>query len=912
MMTRQIVETGAQTNPVGRGYVYHRGFHRRVLLTALVCTCVLAALCDVALAASIPPYGEVVRMPSEPGPDTGAKFNVVAGEEWLSQTELSSLAQGKLVYPVDMAVDSNDESAPEKYAVYVLDLVNPQALSNGGGPKKGVLQYRIQKFENVSGSDSARVVAMRTFTLTSTSTQVFLHATSIAVDGPAHRVYVLLADAPPTVDNERLVRSYASYSVDAWTTGTGTRSGEEPLAPAVDLPEDKLPADPADGAGELVGPDAATHLQTGETTSIVGDLEGEGIALDGSGSGARVAIAGNEYTAALKAGVEPAIAPTIETFDTGIGGEAAGTAGSRWGGTAKESDVAATEDSVSQKLGEKSEAVYGVSGDLDGSLNLTLGPENEPFGLQAAGEPNMARVDAGLTTTTPILPSAGVAEAQHNLDSTAASGFPLELPGDGANGLGHAAAATNYSPGIAPSVIALADGEPQFPTGLYAGLVANSAEGQDTQRPGGGAYSWREEVAARQKGASENWRVESPASFGIRIFDAEGHSLGMIGSVAPSGPCSLQGGSRLAYPSGTDGRSFAELAAGREGTLFALVQPDLESAEYPGGARVITPAKPLGEGMGDQIVEFKPGVTTPGKECPQPEGNFSIANESTHTPPSTGNESITVAAGTKLKFDASAVNLQGGTPWAYDWNLENGAAAGVVEHPWTSTNLFTEPPGAAVPWTWPSATTEREYKAPGEYQVKLTIVNDFGTFSSERMVTVEPTEPPIAKFTVGSPVVAGTPVTLDASGSTVPAGDSIKNYHWEFDGSGGEDKPTPTLQHMFTTSGPHQVTLKITDAFHKKAEVSDTVTVAPEAKKEEPPAKQPETPQPKQETPPANQGIPPGNTTPVTKPKPLTTAQKLNAALKACKKIKAKKQRVACEKLAHKKYAAKPKKKKKK
>jgi hypothetical protein len=39
-----------------------------------------------------------------------------------------------------------------------------------------------------------------------------------------------------------------------------------------------------------------------------------------------------------------------------------------------------------------------------------------------------------------------------------------------------------------------------------------------------------------------------------------------------------------------------------------------------------------------------------------------------------------------------------------------------------------------------------------------------------------------------------------------------------------------------------------------------------------------------------------------TKPKPLTRAQKLAAALKACKKDKKKSKRLGCEKAAHKKY----------
>jgi hypothetical protein len=47
---------------------------------------------------------------------------------------------------------------------------------------------------------------------------------------------------------------------------------------------------------------------------------------------------------------------------------------------------------------------------------------------------------------------------------------------------------------------------------------------------------------------------------------------------------------------------------------------------------------------------------------------------------------------------------------------------------------------------------------------------------------------------------------------------------------------------------------------------------------------------------------PPSTVTPAVKPKPLTRAQKLSKALKACHKYKKKAKRVGCEKSAHKKY----------
>ncbi|MCL2451258.1 MAG: hypothetical protein FWD17_20115, partial [Polyangiaceae bacterium] len=601
-----------------------------------------------------------MRMPAKGGADAGAKYNYVEAERWTSQTETATLAPGKFVYPVAMSVDSSDEQAPEKYAIYVLDLVNPQALSQGPPRARPlVLQYRLQKLENVGSTDAAHAVASVSFTLTSSATTPYLHATSMAVDGAAHRVYVLISDAPPTSDNENNRLSYASYAVDAWTTGTGSAPGEKALAPAVGL-EDKLGEDKLDGGGELLGPNASVHLQGTSTSSVAGDVEGDSLVLDGSGPGAPIALAGNEYTAPLSAGVQ--IEPIVKTFAPGVQqGEHAGEAGPQWGGAGNASEVAETENPVAAALAQKSEALYSASSNPDGSLSLTFGQRRTgAFLLNPDGEPNMAKVVLGTnhTETSPILPWAVAAEdakasGKENLDGSATSGFALDLPTYAKEqNFGTSNMATAFTSGLGPSVVELAGGgSSQFPGDLYAGIVANRAgsSSSDPQRPPSapGSYTWKGELASRQTiGGQEEWVVTSPASFGIRVFDAQGQSLAMIGNATPGGPCNLQGGSHLGYSAG-EGSSFAALAAGREGVVFALVQPDLESRVLQ---RRITPEAPIDAGMGDQVIELKPGVTGEAQECPQPEGNFSIADESTHSQPVTGSGPVNVVVNSKLKF----------------------------------------------------------------------------------------------------------------------------------------------------------------------------------------------------------------------------------------------------------------------
>ncbi|HTA15850.1 MAG TPA: PKD domain-containing protein [Solirubrobacteraceae bacterium] len=748
-------------------------------------------------------------------------------------TTEGSLAAEKFVYPIGMAVDTEDASAPEDYAIYVLDLINPQAINT---PEifenhfvKLKLQYRLRKFDT-----SGHVLASRTFTLESSNSHPGLHAESLAVDSAVHRVYVLIEDAPPTAENE-VQGSYAADRIDAWTTGTGSRSGESALTPASGLDEDKLNPDPLNKevgegaghpkAGELAGPDAAHDLQTG-AANLAGDIEGESLAIDGTGESSDLALAGNEYVSS--AGT---ISPTIEGIVTH---------GAETGALDKNlvvwHDAAKTEDTAATAIGQKSGTLYAASANPDGSLNVSLGPVTTRSSALAPAEfePNMALVSGDLTETTPLLPSENVVEDNSvNFDRSAADGFFQDLPKAKYQRLGESGATPSLGT-LAPTVVQLSGGgSGAFPDGLYAGLIANPAE-KDLQRPDEGLFSWRAAIGEESEVGGETVRtVVSPASLGIRIFDAAGDSLGMIGNATLGGPCNLQGGFDERFDE--ERGSFAALVPGREGVLFALTQPDLEKAH--GGVFSVTPADPVDAGSADQVVEFKPNDLTDGQECPQPSGDFSITNESAAKPePSKGSAPLTVPAGSKLKFDASELDLRGGAPWAYDWSLEGEAAAGMVDLPWTLLNEFTATPGQGFGWMWPSTSAERTYSTPGVYQVSLNVINDFGTYETQRTLTVEPTESPVAKFTVSADPKVGQPVTLDASASTVPAHDSITNYAWEYDGGEGENKASATTQHKFLTAGNHEITLKITDAFHKKVEVSQTINVAEAEKSAGPPS----------------------------------------------------------------------------
>jgi PKD repeat protein len=862
------------------------------------------------------PYGEVERFG---GFDTGATYLTTG----TSKTEdlAKEGEQAKFVYPIAMAVDTEDPSAPDKYAIYVLENTNPQALDAAAAQSNHStnvsLEYRIQKV-----SDAGVLLAATEFTLQSTTSEPGLHAVSLAVDGPADRVYALIMDVPPIAENED---DYSAVdAIDAWTTG---RHGPA-LAPAVGLTtgiDDDLPEDLNTKAGELAG---SSTLQGTGSEGFLSDVDGASIAVYGSGETADLALAGNEYTSASKT------KPIVELIATS-GVKKGSIEASPW------TDTTDTEDAAAKAVKQGSRALYSMSANPNGSLNVSLGPAAGPAS-SADYEPNMATIGTGaLSPTEPVLPGAIVAEnavkpkpktaPQVNGDAAAAMGFTQDVDRDSEEAF-QPTGATRSAGTLAPSVVQLGGGG-GFPNGLYAGLVAapesEEADGQNSipDTP----PSWRE---AKGEEANGKRSITSPANLALRVFDPVSESLAMIGNTTPGGPCNLQSSPTIdGFSYALQGRpSFVALAPGREGVLFALVQSDLINATVS-PTELISPNSSVGASMGDQVVEFAPGAHNPGaganasqwRECPQPMGSFSVT-DITGNPvnePATGE--LAVPVGTKLEFDAKEVNLRGASPWAYDWDLEGGVNKSgdgpLFEYPWTVQNTFTATPEEGHAWMWPLPTAEAEFEKAGTYTETLKLVNDFGTLTAERKLRViAPGAITGVKIAPSAKSTEGEPVVLNAS-ATLPEGDKVKDYHWEFGDEESEDTgEIAEVEHTYAKAGVYTVTLTVTDVLGQEVKAKETVTIEPaqmtgggkstgsgsgtttNTTTNTTTTNTTTTTTPVVTTP----------TTSVSKPKALTTAKKLADALKACKKDKSKKQRATCEKLAKKKYATKSKSKPKK
>ena len=206
------------------------------------------------------------------------------------------------------------------------------------------------------------------------------------------------------------------------------------------------------------------------------------------------------------------------------------------------------------------------------------------------------------------------------------------------------------------------------------------------------------------------------------------------------------------------------------------------------------------------------------------------------------------------------------------------------------------------------------------------MTGDYGTseFPNAATIKVEPTEPAVARFSAPASIVAGTPATFDASTSEPTPDNEIINYHWEFGEGPAVNTHSKTEPHTYENAGKYTVKLKITDGSGETAEARPqevSVAAKPAAKEESPaPGGSGTGGPPAGTTPPASTTLTPPLTTTPTKPltlttkpasKPLTLSQKLAAALKACHKLKSKKQRKSCEKQANTRYAKKAKAKKK-
>jgi PKD repeat protein len=165
--------------------------------------------------------------------------------------------------------------------------------------------------------------------------------------------------------------------------------------------------------------------------------------------------------------------------------------------------------------------------------------------------------------------------------------------------------------------------------------------------------------------------------------------------------------------------------------------------------------------------------------------------------------------GQTVNFDASASSDPDGTIADYRWDLDGN---GTFEND-SSTD----------------ATVSRSYSSPGPVTVRLLVTdNDGNTAQTTRSVVVH--APPTARFTFSPPTpLAGQSVQFNGSTSSPgDAGGSITNYKWDLDGNNTfelDTGTTPTTSRVYSTAGPVNVRLRVTDNNGNMANIVQTVTI---------------------------------------------------------------------------------------
>ena len=146
--------------------------------------------------------------------------------------------------------------------------------------------------------------------------------------------------------------------------------------------------------------------------------------------------------------------------------------------------------------------------------------------------------------------------------------------------------------------------------------------------------------------------------------------------------------------------------------------------------------------------------------------------------------------------------------------------------------------GCTFQWDFGDFTTDtgkvtsHRYLTPKTYTVTLTVTDTRGGIgSTTKSVVVNGPTPPVASFTViPSTPRAGVVAVLDATSSSVGAGATITQYHWEFTCDGTMvDSTTPTTNKTFPAGcvnpAGFPVILTVTDNLGRTAIKATSVTV---------------------------------------------------------------------------------------
>jgi PKD domain len=758
--------------------------------------------------------------------------------------------EGKFVVPVGFAVEPQNPTSGEKNAVYVLD----RTLSNTAA---GELDYRLQKISSVTGQVLGSTVIEEKYTDKTSFSDVH-PLIGLAVDPASKRVYTIECS---------MVKGTASAYIPvvgklvAWSTEP--EPGTKTLGPADAL----LKEDTLVHASEVAGESA--FKVGGSLAEVL--YAPAGLAVESSANG-DVAI---EAQAGDATGEGNTVIQLVEPD---------GTLGKHW-----------------------IEAESASNGKQWAGNGLFAGAAAEEFGVDlytetSAEAPNLATVTVGAGTATEIetAPTRGEDEDQA-LSITLTAPLSKDQP-EGARSFDEVVAAGT-------PIVRLTGGTSTVYAALYAHPGTEGVRRRDFQAHG----IWEVLENEEPEQPFDSWtfgskeQTEGLGNIGVRLFEVNGTKptiVDTIGGGAPNSGAatsgSLPGSCNIDYQA-------ASLAAGAEGAVFVLTQPrgesDAEVIEFAPGGQHACP------GVREGSVEVKEGANwVELQKGGEPEPSLTVDEGVPVTLSAMSLDQVeTNRTWNYTAFTMMWPSVYEWTPFGFEWNLEGTG--------YTIANSIKGPE-----YEWPSPeVVEYTYAKAGIYHAAVRIYGDYGTMESPFLVHVLGKTPPEAKFTckeVGAAtqftVKVGKPLSCDASGSKETPGTEIEYYKWEFgDGSKAATETVAKTTHTFSKSGKYPIRLEI----HDKAGTPAGASVEHEVTVEEAgTTTTTSTTSSSTQTSTTNTTVSTTTTktsTSATKsggrPKELTLHQKLEHALKVCKKDKSRKKRLSCEKTARKKYAPKKK-----
>ncbi len=515
--------------------------------------------------------------------------------------------------------------------------------------------WRIQKLDQ-----SGNVLGTTTFNLPNGKFNAAAIA-GLTVDHTAGRLYALVMGQPSTSAQVPVAQELLAWAI--------TPNGGKELVAATGS---GLASDPLQTTGALVS--SRSQLQPGGGTPLYGP---EGIAIDPHTTGGAtdpIVIEASELSNGIGKG-SPIPGDTIvqQVATSPQSGKDTGDLLGSW-----------TDASVPGAAALDHYGPAGISTNPDGTLTVLLEADTS----LSAGNVNVLKLNADLSNPA-VVSEPAQRPAVIDLDQAP---FYTDVPPFSTLPSGIALASGAGSP-----LVQLSTPASSSAGGLYAAIFQPSHDNVDYQFGGEqpGPFYWHDAGSDQSPAWSANIgvRLLSPTAGGA-ISEPNGATIvNTLG--ARSGACGIDA-------------PYAALAAGNNGALWVL-----DSGEQTVNAGAL--------GGGRRIVELQSGASS--SLCPQPSGTFTVSANGTSQLAS-ATPSLTVAAGTKVTFDAGdalatagGMNAQGGTPYAFEWDVNGNATDGPNGDGFETINQMQAPA-----YTFPTPKTSYEYTTPGVYHVRLKLV----------------------------------------------------------------------------------------------------------------------------------------------------------------------------------------------